>query len=318
MSVTPVSLYLAMRLRLHRLLAEGHRFDLIDAHYFYPDGVAATWLARAFGLPVVVTARGTDINLIPNHSIPRLLIQRAAANVDALITVSEALKDRLVALGVKRERIVVLRNGVDLDLFHPIDRVEARARLGLSRRTLLSVGHLIERKGHHLAITALRALPGEDLLIVGSGPERRSLESLAGDLGVRERVRFLAPMSQDRLRDIYGAADALVLPSSAEGWPNVLLEAMACGTPVVASAIPGTREVVTSPEAGQLMGSLDARGLADAVDRLFGAPPSREATRKYAKSFDWRATTEGQLRIFAKIAARGRLNHRKTTDLHTP
>lgn len=309
MNVAPRLLYLAMRRRLQTLLDEGRRFDLIDAHYFYPDGVAATWLAKTFGLPVVVTARGTDINLISNYPTPRRLIQRAAANANALITVSAALKDKLITLGVKSEKIVVLRNGVDLERFHPIDRVAMRTNLGLTRPALASVGHLIERKGHHIAIGALPCLPGIDLLIVGNGPERQSLETLASSLRVRERVRFLSPMSQDRLKDIYGAVDALVLPSSAEGWPNVLLEAMACGTPVVASSIPGTREVVTRPEAGRLMRSLDARGLADAVDQLLSAPPPRADTRRYAQSFDWWATTEGQLRIFRKIAAQGQTKH---------
>ena len=303
MTLTPHTLFWTLKLTLQRLLAEGLRFDLIDAHYFYPDGVAAARLAREFGIPVVVTARGTDLNLIPKYTVPRRMICRAAAHADGLVTVCQALKDRLVKLGTAPDRIVVLRNGVDLQVFNPMNREKARARLGLTRRTLGSVGWLVERKGHHHAIRALRALPNTDLLIVGEGPERTALERLALKEGVSERVRFLGRIDQGRLPEIYNAIDALVLASSREGWANVLLEAMACGTPVVASAVWGTPEVVAAPEAGVLMKTLDAQGVIDGVTRLFATHPECAATRRYAEAFSWDATTQGQLALFRQILA---------------
>jgi teichuronic acid biosynthesis glycosyltransferase TuaC len=301
MNLTPYTLYRAMRASLHRMLAEGLMFDLIDAHYFYPDGVAAVWAAKELGIPVVVTARGTDINLIPDYARPRRLIQRAAAEADALITVCEALKESLIALGVPGKKITVLRNGVDLTLFRPIERVATRAKLGLTRRTLGSVGHLVERKGHHHVIGALALLPDTDLVVAGSGPDRARLEALAARLGVSSRVRFLGALDQERLREVYNAIDVLVLASSREGWANVLLESMACGTPVVASSVWGTPEVVRSPEAGILMTTLDAKGVAEGVNALFGALPMRAATRRYAEQFDWDATTQGQLALFRRL-----------------
>lgn len=304
MTLTPLTLYRAMRKRFVALLKEGHRFDLIDAHYFYPDGVAAVRLAREFNLPVTVTARGTDLNLIPEFPAPRKMILDAAAKADGMITVCQALKDTLIEMGVADERVTVLRNGVDLDLFRPIDRAAARSALGLSRRTLASVGLLIDRKGHHHIIRALKDLPDNDLLIAGDGPDRRALERLAVEEGVADRVRFLGSVDQNRLREIYNAVDALVLASSREGWANVLLESMACGTPVVASAVWGTPEVVARPEAGVLMPSLDPQGVAEGVRRLFAAYPDREATRRYAEGFNWNATTEGQLKLFRGILAR--------------
>ncbi len=304
MTFTPYTLYRTLRRSLKRLLESGYRVDLIDAHYFYPDGVAAVWLAKEFGLPVVVTARGTDLNLIPQFPKPRRMIQRAAADADGLITVCQALKDSLVELGVAPERVTVLRNGVDLDLFRPVDREPARRRLGLNRRTLGSVGHLIERKGHHHAIEALASLPDTDLLIAGAGPERQALEGLAAKLGVADRVRFLGAVDQKQLCEIYNAVDALVLASSREGWANVLLEAMACGTPVVASAVWGTPEVVAAPEAGVLMPTLDSKGVVAGVEKLFAALPARAATRRYAERFDWDSTTQGQLKLFREILAR--------------
>ena len=303
MTLTPRTLYRAMRKRLVALLKAGHRFDLVDAHYFYPDGVAAVRLAREFDLPVTVTARGTDLSLIPQFPGPRKMILEAAANASAMITVCQALKDTLVEMGVAPDRVTVLRNGVDLELFRPVDRQAARKALGLTRRTLASVGLLIDRKGHHHIIRALKQLPETDLLIAGDGPDRRALERLAQEEGVSDRVRFLGSVDQNRLREIYNAVDALVLASSREGWANVLLEAMACGTPVVASAVWGTPEVVARPEAGVLMPSLDPQGVAAGVTSLFAAYPDHAATRRYAEGFNWDATTQGQLTLFRAILA---------------
>ena len=168
------------------------------------------------------------------------------------------------------------------------------------------MGSLIERKGHHHVIGALASLPDTDLLIVGDGPERAALERLAAKCGVAERVRFLGALDQPQLAKVYRALDALVLASSREGWANVLLEAMACGTPVVASAVWGTPEFVADQAAGVLMQSIDAHGVADGVTRLFANPARPEATRRYAERFDWEATTRGQLALFREILARRR------------
>lgn len=307
MAVTPFAMHLAMCRALRRMLDSGYRVDLIDAHYFYPDGVAAVWLARKFGLPVTVTSRGTDLNLIPEYAAPRKMIQRAAAGADGLITVCEALKSRLVELGVAAERIVVLRNGVDLELFRPGDREQARRELGFTRRTIGSIGHLVERKGHHHVIRALARLPGIDLIIVGSGPQRDALEKLAARMGVSDRVRFQAAVDQQKLCTIYNALDAMTLASTREGWANVLLEAMACGTPVVASPIWGTPEIVAAPEAGVLMPSVDDEGVVAGLSQLFKQLPQRESTRRYAEGFDWEATTRGQLRLFQDILRRRKI-----------
>ena len=306
MSFTPFFLYRAMKRALRAILDSGYRVDLIDAHYFYPDGVAASWLAQDFGLPVVITGRGTDLNLIPRYAFPRRMIQAAAASANGLITVCAALRDSLAELGVPADRVSVLRNGVDLDFFHPLDRGQARREFGLQRRTLGSIGHLVDRKGHHLVIAALQSLPDTDLVIAGDGEERFALQDLVSRLGLSNRVQFTGALSQERLRTLYNAIDALVLASSREGWANVLLEAMACGTPVVASSVWGTPEVVASPAAGVLLPSLDAVGVAQGVKELFEKLPSRSETRAYAEQFGWAPTTEGQLNIFNAIVAQRR------------
>ncbi len=303
MSAAPWLLYRAVLPFLRRLMEEGPGVDAIDAHYVYPDGVAAVWLGRQLGLPVVITARGTDVNFIPRHAVPRRLIQGALTEAAALVAVSAALKEAMVALGAAEPKVTVLRNGVDTRLFcPPADRPALRARLGLNCPTLLSVGHLIERKGHDLVIRALAALPGCELLIVGEGPEKPRLEALIAELGVGPRVHLLGARPHDQMAEFYGAADALILASSREGWANVLLEAMACGTPVVATDIWGNPEVVRTPEAGVIVPrTVDA--LAAGARDLLAAPPARAATREYAERFSWHETTAGQLAVFRKVVA---------------
>ena len=301
MSVAPFLLAAGVHSAVKNIIRNGYDFEIIDAHYFYPDGVAAILLGRHFGKPVVITARGTDVNLIPRYRLPRAMIRWAARHAAGIITVARALKDDLVGVGVSAGRIEVLRNGVDLQLFRPIEREAARRRLGISRTTLLSVGHLIPRKAHDLVIQGLRWLPQFDLIVIGDGPEREALGALARESGAGDRVRFVGSVAQEELRNYFGAADALVLASSREGWANVLLESMACGTPVVASNIGGTPEVVSAPEAGVLMAERTPEAVAEAVQRLFARYPDRGATRRYAEKFSWEETTRGQLRLFERV-----------------
>ena len=305
MTSAPFTLAYAGLRTARRLIAEGCNFDLIDAHYFYPDGVAAVMLGRALGKPVIITARGTDINLIPRHALPRRMILWAGQQCAAMITVCGALRDELVALGADPAKITVLRNGVDLELFRPEERQAARAAFGVSRFALVSVGHLIPRKGHDLVIRALCGLPDVELLIAGSGPEEEALKRLASNLRVDDRVRLLGSLPQFQLRTLYSAADALVLASSREGWANVLLEAMACGCPVVASNVWGAPEIVAAPEAGVLMRERSATGVVDGLARLRAVTPDRAATRRYAEKLDWDATTRGQLALFERVLADG-------------
>ena len=303
MSVAPLLLYLASRRALARLVAAGLAFDLIDAHYVYPDGVVAVWLGRHFGKPVVITARGSDLTELPNYAVPRRFIRAALARADGLIGVSSALRERLIELGADPSRTVTLRNGVDTVAFQPVDRAAARAALGLTRPTLISVGSLIERKGHRLTIEAMLELPDFELLIVGEGPERATLEMQIARLGLGARVRLLGGRPHAELPNYYGAADAMVLASSREGWANVLLESMACGTPVVASNIPGNPEVVQEWAAGLVIEANTPAGIAAGVRRLFAGPPSRAATRTYAERFSWDETSAGQLALFRRVVA---------------
>jgi teichuronic acid biosynthesis glycosyltransferase TuaC len=301
MTLAPFLLAAATAPTLRGIIKDGYDFDLIDAHYFYPDGVAAVMLGRRLGRPVVVTARGSDINLIARHRAPAALIRWAARNAAGLVTVSQALKEILVVLGVSADKITVLRNGVDLELFYPVEREAERRRLGLTDTTLISVGNLVEGKGHDVVIKALTQLPQMTLLVVGEGPQERALKTLAQTLGVTERVRFLGNVTQQELRCYYTAADVLVLASASEGWPNVLLEAMACGTPVIATRVGGIPEIVAAGGPGILVDERTPESISAAVRALAAGTPDRAHTRNYAEQFSWNETTQGQVRLIERV-----------------
>jgi teichuronic acid biosynthesis glycosyltransferase TuaC len=301
MSVAPFLLAAGVYSAVENIIRNGYDFEIIDAHYFYPDGVAAAMIGRRLDIPVVITARGTDVNLLPRFAVPRRMILWAARRAAALVTVSEALKAALMHLGVESKKIHVLRNGVDTRLFQPADREAERARLKLTGTVLLMVGNLLALKGHDVVLGALREFSDARLLIIGEGREERNLKGLARALGIQDRVSFFGAMSQEDLAAYYRAADALVLASSREGWPNVLLESMACGTPVVSTRVGGTPEIVAAPEAGVLANERSEHGIAEALGRLFRNYPDRKLTRRYAERFGWDETTRGQLQLFEGV-----------------
>ncbi len=305
MTLTPHTLADTIYRQAKRLIEQGFDFDVIDGHYFYPDGVAIAQAAEKLGKPFTVTARGTDINLIPEYDKPRKDIQAVLNHADHNMAVCEALRQEMIRLGAKPESVSTLRNGVDLQLFSYADKQKQqtlRKQLNLPQQQtiLLSVGHLIERKGHYLAIEALRHLPDMLLLIAGNGPDEKQLKQLVEKENLQSRVIFLGSLSQNELAAYYSAANALILASSREGWANVLLESMACGTPVVATNIWGTPEVVKSQAAGVLV-ERNPQAIAQGVSTLLSDPPKRQDTRRYAEQFDWLTTSRGQHDIFSSI-----------------
>lgn len=307
MTLAPLSMACGALSALQQLLDEGYEFDAIDAHYYYPDGVAAALLARHFNKPFTVTARGTDLNLIPKYTLPRWMMQWAASRTAASVGVCSALVDVLRDWKIPPDRLHVMRNGVDLRRFRPLAQDTVRAEFGLTGSPLLlSVGYLVERKGHHIAIDALAQLlpshPQATLVIVGEGEERVRLVDLCRRLGVQEHVTFTGALPNVELFRWYSAADVLILASSREGCANVLLEAMACGTPVVAARIWGTPEVVAHAVAGKLVDQREGGAFAQAISALLASYPDRAQVRSYAENFSWQSTTDAQLAMFKKIA----------------
>ena len=307
MTLAPFLLALGARSALREVQRDGFDFDVIDAHYYYPDGVAAAMLARWFGKPLVITARGTDVNLIPDYRLPRLLIQWAARQAQASVGVSAALVERLRALAVDPGRLHLMRNGVDPQRFKPQAPAQARAELGLTGSPIvLAVGNLQEHKGQRLAIDALRHLrvkhPQARLVIVGDGPDGPALRAQAVALGLADNVHFAGLVPNAELARWYSAADVLMLGSSREGWPNVLLEAMACGTPVVATAVGGIPEVVQNTSVGRLVAQREPAAFAAAIHDLLASQPDRQQVRAYAEGFSWDRTSQDQAKLFESLA----------------
>ena len=303
MSIAPSLMYYALLPVLRKLQTAGAAFDLLDAHYFYPDGVAAARLGTALGIPVVITARGSDVTWIPRYRRCRVQIQKAARSAAAVVTVSQALKRTLAALNVNPEKTTVLRNGVDLDRFKPHDRSEIRTRLGLHGPVWLTVSNLVALKGVDIVIEALAQVPHATLLIAGDGPEESRLRERAERLDLLTRVHFLGAVAQSELCSYYNAADVLVLASSREGMPNVVLEALACGTPVLATPVGGVPELITCPEAGELMRERSAEALVVAWTALQLRKVDRVATRKFAEGLGWRPVLKAQSALYAQVLA---------------
>lgn len=298
MNLSPFTMALAVAPTVRRLLRESDPPTVLDAHYFYPDGVAASLLGRWFGLPVCITARGSDINQIARYSWPRRLIRDAADRAFAVIAVSNPLRERLLDLGVDAAKVQVLRNGVDLDRFRPGDVHAARRQVGLDQPYLLYVGHLKKGKGITLAVEAMRELPDRHLVLVGDGPLRSQLEALARQSDIHERIHFVGAKRHEELRDYYVAAAALLLPSEREGMPNVILEAMACGTPVIATRVGGIPEIMRVPITGELMSERSVNSLVLHIKSVLVKKPDHDALRRHAEKFGWRPTVDGLLEVY--------------------
>lgn len=280
-------------------------FDVIDASFFFPDGPAAVALGARYGVPVSIKARGADIHHWGTAGPTANQVVAAGRAADGLLAVSGAMRADMVALGIPGERIRVHHTGVDLERFRPVDRAAAKAGLGIAGPLVLSVGALIPRKGHHLVLHAVAALPGVTLAIAGEGAERGRLVALAAELGVSDRVRLLGSVPHDRLPGIVGAADVMALASTSEGLANAWVEALACGTPIVISEAGGAREVVTTRDAGRIVPGNPAN-IAAAIGDLLAFPPEPAAVRAAALPFTWAANSAALHDHLAGLVARGR------------
>jgi teichuronic acid biosynthesis glycosyltransferase TuaC len=313
MRVQPGSLARALLEAVRRNRMDRSSFDVVDAHYFYPDGVAAARVAQELDLPLVISARGSDINLIGEIPFALQRMLHAAKRAEALIAVSAALAARMTALGMPADRTHVLRNGVDTDLFCPFPRPESRERLGMREGSawVLGVGNLVPEKGFELLIRAMAALPHARLLIVGQGPLRNALRSLAAAIAPG-RVEFRDNMSQSDLRFAYAACNVLGLPSLREGWPNVVLEAISCGTPVVAAAVGGVPEILQTGAPALLVHEQSPHNWECALRTLLEASPAPEKVRQYALQFGWEEIVTRQCALYeAVVAARASTMHRR-------
>jgi len=287
-----ILMYLSV-LRMISRLRKTFDFDVIDSHFVYPDGLAGVLLGRHFRKPVVVSARGSDINQYKKLPLIRRLLQFTLHNADRVIAVSRSLKDAMVGLNIPEDKIAVIPNGIDLSKFKPLPREKARRILGLQdKRIILSVGSLNQNKGFDFLIRAMRILTDypraeqTTLTIIGDGPGYKPLTKLVTSLKLDDRVRLVGSVSHDALYLWYSAADVFCLASGREGLPNVILESLACGTPVVATTVGGIPEIITSDRIG-LLTKRDELSLAETIARAINQSWDREELVQHVQQRTW-------------------------------
>jgi glycosyltransferase involved in cell wall biosynthesis len=254
------------------VLRRRGRHDVVLGSWAFPDGVGAVALARLLGIPAVVKVHGSDMNVLARIPSVARNLRWGLPRARRVVAVSRPLAEVVASFGVPADRIDVVPNGVDAELFHPRDREEARADLnhGDDRRPwLLYVGRLEEAKGVLDLLEAFTALarrhPSVRLAVVGDGSARPALERAAQALGGRLLLAGRRPLAEVPLW--MAASQALVLPSWAEGTPNVILEALACGRRVVATAVGGVPDLLPEGGLGELVPPRRADLLAAAMGR---------------------------------------------------
>ncbi len=278
-------------LPLVRKLHAANPFDLIDAEFFYPDGPAAFRISQALGIPFTIKARGSDIHHWGSAKGCGPQILAAANAASGLLAVSGALKADMIALGMEAGKIMVHYTGLDQGRFAPCDRAAEKARLGISGPMVLSVAALIQRKNQALLIEALQQLPLVTLCLAGQGRAKADFQTLANKLGVADRVRFMGNMPHDDLPALFGAADVMALVSQSEGLANAWVEALACGTPVVASNVGGAPELIRSDDAGRIV-ETNVSAIVAAIDELISHPIPADRVAASVAHFSWANNAE--------------------------
>lgn len=279
----------AVRPAFERALRD-FRPDIIFATWAYPDGWAAVELAGSQALPVVVKVHGSDILALPNHPSRRRGTIDALRRADRVVAVSQHLTSQVIDLGVDPRKLAVVYNGINLELFSPGPRLEAKTRLDLPEGPplWLYVGNLVSEKRLDVLIDACALLRSMAIdfkcYLVGDGPLRRRLTRRVRQLGLDGYVTLHGTVPHVQLPDWYRAASAVILPSRSEGVPNTLLEAAACGTPFIASRVGGIPEIAHWANA-RLVEPGDPHALADAMqDVLVEQKVNRGPERRFNRS----------------------------------
>jgi len=307
----PSLMYPAVR-RAVRSIRQQFDFDIIDAHFVYPSGVVGAMLARELDLPLVITGRGEDILSFPNSWLKRRAIRSALRCTEHAVALSPEIATAMTRLGAPANRVTIIPNGVDTELFRPMDREQCRQslRLPVDSQIVLSVGDCVERKGHHLLIDAmpeiLRKHPRALLVIVG-GPGcfgrdfTTELKARITNLGITQRVMLAGAVPHRQLPMWYSAANLFALMSSREGSPNVLLEALACGTPAIATIPSSAQEELSDPRLGIVVHSRSSEGARQCVEKALSTAWDRNLIRAQLQNRNWGSVAEKVAYIFHQI-----------------
>jgi teichuronic acid biosynthesis glycosyltransferase TuaC len=296
---------------LRRLRVE-YPFDIIDAHFGHPEGVAAALLAHRLDVPFTMTLRGNE-TMHARSSGRRRWLRWALERAAAVITVSDDLHRFAVSMGADPARARTIPNGIDARIFHRRPYRETRARLGIPSDCLaiVSAGYLIERKGHHRVIRALadfrRQGGAAELWVVGGdGREGHFAERIRAEVrerGLENAVHFTGAVEPGVLAEYLSAADLFCLASSREGWPNVVNEALACGAPAVATDVGGVRDMIAQPDYGIVIPPGDQAALTAALGDALRRGWDREAIAAWGGSRSWEQVAAEAVQTLRMAAA---------------
>jgi len=279
-------------------------FDLIHAHFTWPSGYVGVKLAKEYNVPVVITIHENREWFLKEYHSKNEKIYWTWRNADALIRVN---KIDVPLLTEFNSIVCPIPNGFDPNKFKVIDRKEARAHLGLleNKKIIFSLGNLIERKGFQYLIEAMEKdiIDRANVLcfIGGSGPFKKELQTQIGDLRLRDYVKLLGFVSDEKLVYWMNAADLFVLPSLSEGNPTVMFEALGCGKPFIGTRVGGVPEIILNDMLGIIVEPGDPEGLARAIRRALETEWDGEYIREYAGQFTWDNIAKETVKIYEKV-----------------
>jgi glycosyltransferase involved in cell wall biosynthesis len=291
------------------LLRRSFRFELIDAHFAYPEGVAAAILSTIFRCPFTITLRGNEVDHLRSW-IKRKWMRWALSRASRVFAVSGRLRAFAVSNGAAASRTLVVPNGIDPSLFHPRDRQEMRRRHAIAPADLLvvSAGNLIELKGHHRVVRAVKAARDQGLaarlVVVGGGPNApfaAGIRRTVDEAGMAEHVHFAGRVGAETMAEWMSAADVLCLASDREGWPNVVHEALACGTPVVATDVGGVPDLIPASDFGIVVPPGDQASLDQAVCEALTRSWNHDAIAAWGMSRTWTAVAADVFREWSAV-----------------
>jgi glycosyltransferase involved in cell wall biosynthesis len=294
----------AWAVRRHLATDNAGPVDFVWSSFGFPDGAAAVALAEEMELPSVVSLLGSDVNLGMRASRRRAILS-SLARARTTLAKSQALRRELERAGADVGRVHVVYNGIDQSLFYPTPRKDACARLGAdeSRRRVLFVGNLVPVKNAPLLLRAFAAARTRtevdlELVLAGDGPERAALSQLAADLLIGDVVRFVGSRPHSEVAVWMAASDLICLTSLAEGVPNVVLEGLASGRPVVATDVGGIGEVHPGDTGGALVPSGDCGALATALLRVLGRTWEPSTLAALVRGFTWNRNARAIAAVF--------------------
>jgi glycosyltransferase involved in cell wall biosynthesis len=313
-AINPAFLFLRL-LPLAARIRKDFEFDLIDSHFAFPDGIAAALLARRLGVRFSVTLRGSEL-LHAQYPRRRKFMGWALRRASAVIALSEELKVFAVSLGADAARVKVIPNGIDPAIFYPRDRDRCRAKHGINRerKIVLSAGSLIELKGHHRTVKAVAAIRAKGLdveFLIAGGAGRAvqyepEIRKQVADSELQDRVRLLGEIPPDDLAELMCAADVFCLASSREGWPNVVHEALACGTPVVATRVGAVAEMIPSSDYGFVVPPGEVEALSKALREALEKEWDGAVISRLAQARTWTQTASEAIDFLRQRAAVGK------------